>query len=221
MQVVHDEVFIGGDLLPLEVVNIHLLAGAVVHTAEHIDVISEIECAVQESRVRHRTKLNEFHCLQIQHHGIFGSGTVVMASKNDNFVAGNEGCRLGLNRQRELDREDRPLVVGDIVLLDRVYATTAFVATKDINVGVFEYDGRHGAPPLVQVGDALPPIHVDGVSLATLKHPIDGPATNRVNKVALVGECVRVPALVQSGLLGANLILGVVHEHRASHICEA
>ena len=161
LQVVHDEVFVRGHLLPLEVVDVHLLARAVVDAAENVDVVREVVGAVQESGVWHRAQLYELHRFQVQHHGVLCAGTVVVASKDDDLVAGDQRGRLRLDRQRELDWQNGPLIVGHVVLLDRVDAAAALVAAKDVDVRVLEDDGGHGAPALVQVCDPFPPVHVD------------------------------------------------------------
>jgi len=74
---------------------------------------------------------------------------------------------------------------------------------------------------LVKVGYSLPSIHVDGVPLTAFKHTIDGSASNGVNKVTLVGKGVGVSALIQTGLLRANFVFGIVHVDRACDIGEA
>lgn len=74
---------------------------------------------------------------------------------------------------------------------------------------------------MIQVGDSFPPVHVDGVSFAAFEHAVNGSTSNSVHKVSLVGEGMGVTALIERSLLGADLILGVVHEHRARDIGEA
>ena len=113
-----------------------------------------------------------------------------------------------------------PLVVSDIVLLDRIDPTTSLIPSKDIDVGFLEVDSRHGAPLLVHVGNSLPSVQVDRVSLTALKNPIDRPATDGIYIVALVGQGVRVPRLVERRLLSYVLRLGVIHEHRPRNVCE-
>ena len=65
MQVVIYEVFIGRYWCPLIVVNIHLLAGAVVNTAKNVDVIIEIASAMKEASEGHRRQLNELKSLHV------------------------------------------------------------------------------------------------------------------------------------------------------------
>ena len=221
LQVVHDEVLVRGHLLPLEVIHVHLLAGAVVHAAEDVNMVRKVEGAVQESGVRHRAELYELHGLQVQHHGILGACAVIVTAQDDDLVARDEGGRLSLHGERELDGEHGPLVVGNIVLLDGVDPAAALVAAENVNVRVLEDNGRHCASSLVEVCNSLPPVHVDRVPFAALEDSIYRPASDGVHKVALVSERVGVSALIQGGLLRANLILCVVHKDRPRHVREA
>ena len=149
-------------------------------------MVGEVERAVQEAGVGHGAQLDEFHGLQVEHHGVLCAGAVVVAAEDNNLIARNKRSRLRLDRQRKLDRQDRPLIIRHIILLNGVNASAALVAAEDIDIGVLKHNSRHGAPPLVQIRDALPPIHIDGVSLAALKHAIDRSAADGVHEIALV-----------------------------------
>lgn len=50
-------------------------------------MLCKVEGAVKEAGVRHLVQFNELHGLQVQHHGIFGASTVVVASEDDDLVA--------------------------------------------------------------------------------------------------------------------------------------
>eukprot|EP00355_Strombidium_rassoulzadegani_P005879 CAMPEP_0168614502 /NCGR_PEP_ID=MMETSP0449_2-20121227/4008_1 /TAXON_ID=1082188 /ORGANISM="Strombidium rassoulzadegani, Strain ras09" /LENGTH=539 /DNA_ID=CAMNT_0008655185 /DNA_START=191 /DNA_END=1807 /DNA_ORIENTATION=- len=176
---------------------------------------------MQESGVGHGAQLDELHRLQVQHHRVLRARTVVVPSQDNHLVRRDEGGGLGLDRQREFDGQHAPLVIRHIVLLDRVYPAAALVTAEDVDVGVLEDDSRHGAPLLVEIGNSLPPVHVDRVALAALEHPVDGSAPDRVHEVALVREGVSVPALVETRLLGADLVVGVVHVDGAGDVGEA
>ena len=90
--------------MPLEVCHAHLLAGAVVHAAKDIHAVVEVLGAVKESCERHRCKLHELKSLQVQDHGVFCSGTIVVTTKDNNLVARYENSCLCLHRKRELDQ---------------------------------------------------------------------------------------------------------------------
>lgn len=90
MQIVHDKVFVRRDLLPLEVIDIHLLTRAVVHTSEHVDAVAEVVGVVQEASVWHWAQFNELHGFKVKHHRVFGASTVVMASQDNHFIGADE-----------------------------------------------------------------------------------------------------------------------------------
>ena len=143
-----------------------------------------------------------------------------MTSENDDLIVRDKCCRLCLDRQREFDRQHTPLVAGDIVLFNTIDAAAAFVATKNKDVAVFEDDRRCRAPALVEVGNTLPSIHAYRVPLARLKHTVDAPAADCVNKVSLMGQGVSVPALIELSLFDADFRFGVVHVDISCHIGE-
>ena len=113
------------------------------------------------------------------------------------------------------------MIIRDIILLNRIDPTTALVPAEDVDVGILVNDGRRRAATLIQVCNPLPSIHIYRIPFAALEDTINGPSTNGVDEVALVGQCVRIPALVQRGLLSADLVLGVIHKHGACHVREA
>jgi len=186
LQIIHDEIFIRSDLLPLEIIDIHFLAWTVINTTKDINIVCKIKCAVKKSSIRHWTELNEFHRLKVEHHWVFGAGTIVMTSQNYDFIVRYQRGCLCLHRQWKFDGKNRPLIVCYIVLFDRIYPATSFVATKYVYVWIFEDNCRHRASSLVEVSYSLPPIHVDGVPLTAFKNTINGSATDGVYKVALI-----------------------------------
>ena len=196
MHVIHNIVLVGGDLLPLEVVHVHLLAAAIVYTSEHVDVVSEVECRVKEASVRHWAQFDELHRLKVQHHSILCTGGVVVTAENDDLVARDECRRLSLYRQWELDWQYTPLVAGDVILLYAVNPPAALITSEAKDVAVFKDNGRAGASPLVQVCDALPPIHIDRVPFAGLKDTIDASTADSIYEVSLMRQGVSISALV-------------------------
>ena len=104
MHVVHDVVLVRGYLLPLEIVHVHFLAAAVVDTTEDVDMLREVERAVEEASVRHRAELDELHRLEVEHHRVLRPSRVVVSAKNNDLVVRDEGGCLRLDRERELDR---------------------------------------------------------------------------------------------------------------------
>ena len=124
-----------------------------------------------------------------------------MATQNDNLIARDEHSSLSLNRQREFDKQDCPTIICHIILLDRVNPSIAFIASKHIYIAVFKNDCRHSASLLIELGNALPPVQIDGVPFTAVEDSIDGAAANSINIVSLVGQSVRIPALEQGTLL--------------------
>jgi hypothetical protein len=143
-----------------------------------------------------------------------------MASQDYHLAGADQSGGLGFHRERELDRQYAPLVIGNVVLLNRVNSARAFIATENINVTILKHYRWHSASLLIKVRDPLPPIHVYGIPLAALEHSVNGSTSNRVNKVPLVRESVGISALVQLGLLRADLVLGIVHEDRSRNVGE-
>jgi len=141
-----------------------------------------------------------------------------VTSQNDYFIVRYQRGCLGLNGQWELNGQNRPLIIGNIILLDRIYPTTSFIPSEYVDVRVFKDNSRHGASSLVKIGYSLPSIHVDRIPFAAFKHSINGSATNSVDEVPLICQCVGVSALIQTGLFCANFILCIVHVDRTSHI---
>ena len=86
MQIVHYVIFVGGDLLPLEIVHVHFLARAIINTSEDVDVVAEVVGRVKETGIRHRAQFYELHGLQVEHHSVFCSSTVVVATQNNHLV---------------------------------------------------------------------------------------------------------------------------------------
>lgn len=143
-----------------------------------------------------------------------------MTSEDDYFIAWNQHGSFSFDGERELDEKDCPAVIRHVILFNRVNTTIAFVATEDVNVAILKDYCWHGAALLVQFCNAFPPVQVDWVSFAALKHAIDGTTTDCVHIVTLVGQCVRVAALKQWTLLLRRLINRVVHEDLSANICE-
>jgi hypothetical protein len=80
LQIVVDEIFVTLNWSPLEVIHIHLLTGAVVHSSEHVDMVVEVHPTVQEPCKRHLLQLDELHRFHVQYHGILRACAVVMSS---------------------------------------------------------------------------------------------------------------------------------------------
>ena len=72
--------------MPLEVIDVHLLARAVIDSAKDVDIVAKVIGIMKESCVRHWAQFNEFHSFEIKHHGVFCSGTVVVATEDDDFI---------------------------------------------------------------------------------------------------------------------------------------
>jgi hypothetical protein len=83
--------------MPLVVRHAHLLAGAVVYSAEDVHAIVVVLCTVQESGKWHRGQLHELESLEVQDHGILGTCTVVMTAQDDYFVARDQDSCLSLH----------------------------------------------------------------------------------------------------------------------------
>ena len=143
------------------VIDVHFLARAVVNSTEHVYVVVEVERTMQKSRKRHRRQLYELQRRQVQNHCVLCASAVVVAAENHNLIGRDERGGLGLDGEGELDRQHCPVVERHVVLLDAVDAAAPLVATEHVDVGVFEDDRRRGASLLVQLGDLLPPVHVD------------------------------------------------------------
>lgn len=73
MKIVIYEVFIGRYRSPLVVVDVHLLAGAVVNAAKDVNVVVEVAPAVEETCEGHRGKLDKLEGLHVQDHCILGT----------------------------------------------------------------------------------------------------------------------------------------------------
>jgi len=143
-----------------------------------------------------------------------------VAAEHDDFVGGDEGAGLCLHGEGELQRELRPDVVGDIVLLNGVDPAAPFIASEHINEAILKDYGRHRASLLVQLRYFFPPVQVDGVALAGVQDPVNGTPPDGIHVVALVRQRMRVSALGQSGFFGAGLIFSVVHEDAARDVGE-
>jgi len=206
--------------MPVEVRHAHLLTRAVVDAAEDVHAVIEVVCAVKEPGEGHWGELHELERLQVQNHGVLRSRAVVVATQDHNLVARNENSSLSLDGKGELDEQDSPAVVCDVVLLNRVDAAVPFVAAKDIEVAVLEDDSGHGASLLVEFCNALPPIQVDRVAFAAFQHAVDRAPAYSVHVVALVGQSVRVAALEQLALLLRRLVYCVVDENLAADVGE-
>lgn len=138
-----------------------------------------------------------------------------MASQNDHFVRTDQSGCLSLYREWKLDWKYAPLVISNIILLDGVNPARAFVPSEYVDIAVLKYYSRHRASLLVEIGNPLPPVHVDWVSLTALEDPIDRPATYGIYKVTLVCQSMGIPALVELCFFRADFIFCVVHKHTA------
>ena len=168
LQVVHDEILVRRDLLPLEVIDVHFLARVVVYTAEYVNVVAVVIRIVKESSIWHLTQLNELHRFEVEHHGVFRSSAVIMSSENNDFIRGDQSHCLSFYWQWELDRQDAPLIICHIILLYRINSSAAFIATKDKNVRIFKNYCWTSASLLIQISDPLPTVHVDRISFTAL-----------------------------------------------------
>jgi hypothetical protein len=110
------------------------------------------------------------------------------------------------------------LVVSNIILLNGVNSAGAFIATENVDIAILKNYRWHGASLLIEVGNSLPPIHVNRVPFAALEHSIYRPSSNRINKVALMRQSMRISALIQLRFLRTHLILSIVHKHTPRHI---
>ena len=66
--------------MPLEVIDVHLLARTVINASENIDVVSKVVGFVKESGVGHLAQLNELHRFKVEHHGVLCASTIIVAS---------------------------------------------------------------------------------------------------------------------------------------------
>ena len=89
---------------------------------------------MKEPSIWHWAQFNKFHCFEVEHHGVFCPSAVVMSSKNNYFIGGDQSCCFSFYGQWELDRQNTPLIISYIILLNRINSSAAFVATKDKNV---------------------------------------------------------------------------------------
>ena len=89
--------------MPLEVSHAHLLTATIVDSAKDIDAIVVVLSAMEESRERHRCKLDELQSLKVEDHGVLRARTVVMTAQYDDFVSRDKNCSFGFDREWELD----------------------------------------------------------------------------------------------------------------------
>ena len=176
---------------------------------------------MKESCVRHWAQFNEFHSFEIKHHGVFCSGTVVVATEDDDFIWGDQGCCFSFYGQWELDRQNAPLVICNIILLNGIDPSAALIATKHKNIWIFKDNSRACASFLVKICYSLPAVHVDGISFAALKNAIDGSSADSIDEISLVRQGVCISVLIERGLFCAVFTLGIVHENRSWDISEA
>ena len=72
-----------------------------------------------------------------------------MPTKDDHLVARDQHSSLSFHRQWELDQQDCPAVVRNIVLFNGIDSAVAFIATKDVDVAVFKDHCWHRASFLI------------------------------------------------------------------------
>ena len=83
--------------MPLEVQDVHLLARAVFSTAEYVDRVVVVLGAMEEATVWHVSQFDKRKVFKIEDHSVFGASAVVVTTKDNNFIAANQGPRLSLN----------------------------------------------------------------------------------------------------------------------------
>lgn len=142
---------------------------------------------MQESTVRHCCQLNKLKSLKVQNHSVFCSCAIIMATQYYYLVATDERASFCLHTQWELNVKHSPAVMSDVVLLDAVDTTTAFITTEHIDIRVFKNDSWHGASFLVEFCDRLPAVLRDTVPLATLQNSVYTATSNSVDVVPLMG----------------------------------
>ena len=86
-------------------------------------MVVEVAGTVEEARERHWGQLDELQGLHVEDHGILGTGRVIVAAEYDDLIGRDESGSLRLDRERELNWEDGPVVIRNIILLDGIYAT--------------------------------------------------------------------------------------------------
>lgn len=68
LQVIVNEVFVACDRHPVEVIHVHFLAGAVINSSKHVDLIVEVGGTMQEPCIGHLLEFYELVRFQVQDH---------------------------------------------------------------------------------------------------------------------------------------------------------
>ena len=176
---------------------------------------------MEESCVGHWTQLNEFHCFEVQHHGVFCPSAVIVTSKNNYFIRGDQSCRLGLYWQGELDWQDAPLIICHVILLNGINSSAAFIATETKNIWIFKYYSWTSTSLLIQISDSLPSVHVYRISFAALENTINWSSTNSIHEITLVSQRMGISILIKRCFFCTVFLFGVVHEDWSWDISKA
>ena len=144
-----------------------------------------------------------------------------MTSQDDDFVWWDKGSGLGFHWYRNSNWKDTPLVVWNIILLNRIDASTSFITTEDVDVWLFKYNCWHGTSILVQICNSFPPIQVDWISFTRVKDSIHRSSSNGIDIVALMSQCMSVSAHVKCRLFYCTFWISIIHIHCTRYVGEA